>query len=689
MDLLSGYGSDDDSSEDNQIAGTSSVETKFINASNARGSSQVATSSPLLTVTNATIVSPVPPPPPSGAYLPPVVMRAYNAAPVPILPPSFHNQQLALAPSATAIRRGTNTSSSTVLTNNPLKRHLFQPMQGASSDPNRKSSRNLSRGQIGTIESSSAGGAGGGGGGAVVYDDVSFEMERTRLLREGVARAPDEMGSVIRVNEKLHRRVKPNRGAMEPDSAEDSTSTTPKKPRVKDILVENSDDELNYGIWGPPSHSETTAATNALTILECGIELHPLQQAERDFIAERDRKKLANQNPNDAEQFDRLVERKMSHLLPPRLQGEDPQAGEASTVFHGKGQEDYRGKSWMAAPPGIKCDKEEETDGYDDADGVLDLSHVPRSYVPKKCVGRLLGHNKGVHRIRLFPNTGHLLLSAGLEGKCKIWSVSQSLEKKLRYQCLRTYLGHSAAVRDVRFNNSGSQFASCSFDRFIRIWDTESGAVVATLTNRRVPYCVHFYPKDNDFIVTGNSDNKIVTYQISSGQITQEYNHHLAPVNAIAFCQNATKMVSTSDDKKVLIWEWDIGVPIKYISEPGMHSMPSITLHPNNGCWLGQGLDNVISVYQAGDRFALQRKKRFTGHVVAGYACEIGVSPDGRFVCSGDGEGRLFFWDWRGHKILQKYRAHDKGPTIGCVWHPLESSTVFTCGWDGIIKVWQ
>ena len=53
-------------------------------------------------------------------------------------------------------------------------------------------------------------------------------------------------------------------------------------------------------------------------------------------------------------------------------------------------------------------------------------------------------------------------------------------------------------------------------------------------------------------------------------------------------------MVTTSDDKKVLVWEWDIGVPVKYIAEPDMHSMPTTTIHPEGKYFVGQSLDNEL-----------------------------------------------------------------------------------------------
>ena len=37
------------------------------------------------------------------------------------------------------------------------------------------------------------------------------------------------------------------------------------------------------------------------------------------------------------------------------------------------------------------------------------------------------------------------------------------------------FLGHSKAVRDICFNNDGSTFLSAAYDRYCKLWDTETG----------------------------------------------------------------------------------------------------------------------------------------------------------------------------------------------------------------------
>lgn len=639
MDLLSGYNSSSSNSDNDDEKGSSN--------NTAVGQSSTPE---LVTHTQPTIS----------------LKRPLNSAPLPSVPLAVLRSQ--------GVIKGNNSTSIVAATSTNSNSLALSDVQGPAAlhDPNDKVTSfvraiDSKTGSTSVIEANAA------------VDEYAFSKNRNAFQRgvkhntnnnNETALAPGESMLAIERNDYGYARHNYAINHNKENTHQSRRARLKSDKEAEGPLVNSLDDELSHGIWAPPSTTERALKDDALPAIESGVELDPRIVKERARLAERDRQRGILQNEdNEKEKFDRMVERKMSHLLPPRLT-EDAEAIDATTIFHGDEEVDYRGRSWTTPPAGVKG--VEQFDMEDHA-----------CYVPKKCIFRFTGHEKGVHRIRLFPSTGHLLLSAGLDGACKVWSVAQR-------KCMRTYLGHSAAVRDVQFNNDGSRFVSASFDRYLRLWDTDSGKVLGTYSNRRVPYVVKFYPNDDNIFVVGCSDNKIVAYDSTSGEITQEYDHHLAPVNAITFVEdNGMKMVTSSDDKKVLVWEWDIGVPIKYISDPTMHSLPVITMHPSEKFLLGQSLDNKIVVYQAGDRYAPQRKKKFEGHNVAGYACDIAVSPDGRFVCSGDSNGKLFFWDFKRTRKLQQYRAHDRGPSIGCVWHPVEPSTMFSCGWDGVIKMWQ
>ena len=348
-----------------------------------------------------------------------------------------------------------------------------------------------------------------------------------------------------------------------------------------------------------------------------------------------------------------------------------PAAAETSR-WHGGELTDYQGRSWLAGPSEAK------------------RPTAQQCYVPKRLVHTYTGHSKGVSAIRFFPRTGHLLLSAAMDGKLKIWDVGN------KRRVLRTYEAHSAAVRDCCFNADGTQFASAAYDKNVRLWDTETGQLTASFNNGRVPYCCVIHPDEDKqhIVMAGMGDNKIVQWDTRTGNVEQEYDYHLGPVNSITFLDENRRFVSSSDDKSMRVWDYGVPIQIKYIADPGMQSMPSVALHPNSKWFCCQSLDNTIVTYSARDRFRANTKKTFRGHNNAGYAPQVSFSPDGQYVLSGDGEGRAFVWDFKTTKYVKNLRAHE-GVCSGAVWHPLDASKIATCGWGankdaaGTIKLWD
>lgn len=333
---------------------------------------------------------------------------------------------------------------------------------------------------------------------------------------------------------------------------------------------------------------------------------------------------------------------------------------------------DYQGRSFLHPPH--------------DVDVNLKPDHVPdRCFIPKKLIHTYTGHSKAITKIRWFPKSGHLFLSSSMDGKVKLW---ESFKQR---RCIMTFMGHKQAVRDICFNRFGDRFLSAGYDRALKLWDTETGQCVKRFNSRAVPYCIQFNPDEerSHLFLAGMANKKIACFDSRTGNICQEYDRHLGPVNTVTFVDNNRRFVSTSDDKSIRVWEWDIPVEIKYIADPGLHSVPAVSLSPT-GKWIAcQMMDNKIQAMACTSHsFKLSSKKIFSGHMVAGYSCTPVFSPDMSFLSSGDADGKVFIWDWKSCKLLTTFQAHDN-VCINNLWHPHETSKLLTAGWDGLIKLWD
>lgn len=350
-----------------------------------------------------------------------------------------------------------------------------------------------------------------------------------------------------------------------------------------------------------------------------------------------------------------------------------------TSKFHGAAEVDELGRSWMVAPRGGRKAPPEACS------------------LPRRQVASWAAHGKGTSVVRFFPGTGHLLLTTGLDGKAKVWdarSLGGGGGGPPAPKLLRSYSGSTRGIRDAAWSGDGARFAAASYDKVVKLWDAETGKVLAGLGagSKAMFYCAVFHPdpdKSGDVILAGCGDKKVYQWDARTGEAVQVYDYHLGPVNTVTFFDGGRKFATSSDDKTVRVWEYGIPVQVKLVADPGMHAIPAMTAHPGGGHMVGTSMDNTIVTFATtGERFKSVPKKTFKGHAVAGYACRPAFSPDGRYLVSGDGEGKAFYWDWRSGKVARSVQAHD-GVCIDAAWHPLEASRMVTAGWDGVVKCWE
>ena len=344
-----------------------------------------------------------------------------------------------------------------------------------------------------------------------------------------------------------------------------------------------------------------------------------------------------------------------------------------STKFHGSSERDYLGRTYMHVPQDLDVD-------------LTKTSGDQQNFVPKKLIHLYKYHSKPITSLRFIPQSSHLLLSSSADSKIALWDAHHDRE------LLRTFSGHNKSVSDTDFDPNGTRFLSASFDRNMKLWDTETGQCISKFTTGKTPHCIRFQPTDgaNEFIA-GMSDKKIVQFDIRSGDLVQEYDHHLGPINTLTFVDEDRRFISTSDDKSLRAWEYNIPVPIKFIADPSMYALTRSATHPSGKYVAFQSADNQIVVYAAGDKFRQNRKKGFRGHNTSGYAIDVAISPDGGIIASGDSGGYVCFWDWKTGKMWHKILAGGDGggAVTNVAWHSQETSKVVTGGLDGNIRLWD
>ena len=134
--------------------------------------------------------------------------------------------------------------------------------------------------------------------------------------------------------------------------------------------------------------------------------------------------------------------------------------------------------------------------------------------------------------------------------------------------------------------------------------DSETGKVIKTFNIKKYPYCARFNPdedKQHSFLIA-SSNKKIGQYDVRSGNRTQQYDEHLGAVNTVTFIDNNRKFVSTSDDKKIFLWEYGIPVVVKHISEPDMHSITATDMNPSRKYFIGQSSENKVKLISENHR---------------------------------------------------------------------------------------
>lgn len=164
----------------------------------------------------------------------------------------------------------------------------------------------------------------------------------------------------------------------------------------------------------------------------------------------------------------------------------------------------------------------------------------------RKEIRNIEAHTLGIFDIKII---GNLLITAGGDGKVKLWNLPLlSLVKELAFS--------EKSARVLAIHPEGTQMAAGYSDFHIRIFNTADFSSIQTIPAHHNSVFALSYSPDGDALLSGGRDVMLRNWDMNNNcALTQDIPAHNLHINAIAFNPSGELFATVSMDKTLKIWQ--------------------------------------------------------------------------------------------------------------------------------------
>ena len=266
------------------------------------------------------------------------------------------------------------------------------------------------------------------------------------------------------------------------------------------------------------------------------------------------------------------------------------------------------------------------------------------------------------------------LVSGSDDGGLSVWDVSNG------HRLHTLSPAHNKRVSELSSNQRGTQFASVSWDSFVRIWNVQNGRKETEIPSHPKPISsVAFHP-DGFMLATGCWDGILRQWNVATGQRRAIMRGHLSSIKAVAYSADGRYIASCSIDGECRLWNSLAGSQVGLISA----RISSLYFSPNGSKLASAGSDGRVRVFSS----TIGQCQMIIRNEAWGPVASLVIHPDGELLIAGYHSGSIRAFDIQNGTMEQDFHYH-KGRINRLAFSPSSADILISASGDSTSRIYS
>jgi WD40 repeat protein len=261
-----------------------------------------------------------------------------------------------------------------------------------------------------------------------------------------------------------------------------------------------------------------------------------------------------------------------------------------------------------------------------------------------------------------------------------ILAASTSLISQNKIKEINTLLGHNSEVKCVVFSPDNKTIASGSNDKVIKLWNSESGKLIADFIGHTEAVTSLAFSKDGSVLVSSSNDKTIKVWDITTQKEKLTLAGNTGYINCIVISMDNKIILSGSSDKIIKVWDIETGKEILSHNLDG--SIYSIAITSKNIVAAGTNTDKIVL-------FDLNKKSEIKTMMSNSTSSvnSLAFSPDEQKIAAGYSDKVVRIWDVNNGTIIKSIKDH--WDVVNSLFYTSDGKILVTGSSDKTIAVWN